>query len=70
VSPDWLTYCLGSPEPSLAYVTPSFLRGTKSRYTPYLMGTPGHPASSARLAINMARVRLAVRPSILGSLVM
>jgi hypothetical protein len=29
------------------------------------MGTPGHPASSARLAIDMARVRLAVRPSIL-----
>jgi hypothetical protein len=51
-----------------AYVTPSFLRGTE-RYTPYLMGTPGRPAPSARLAIDMARVRLAVRPSILGSLV-
>jgi hypothetical protein len=50
---------------SLAYVTPSFLRGTKSHYTPYLMGTPGRPASSARLAIDMAHVRLAVRPSIL-----
>jgi hypothetical protein len=65
VSPDWLTYCPGPPGPSPAYVTPSFLRGTKSRYTPYLMGTPGRPASSARLAIDMARVRLAVRPSIL-----
>ena len=49
---------------SLAYVTPSFLRGTE-RCTPYLMGTPGRPASSAHLAIDMARVRLAVRPSIL-----
>jgi hypothetical protein len=29
------------------------------------MGTPGRPASSARLAIDMARLRLAVRPSIL-----
>jgi hypothetical protein len=29
------------------------------------MGTPGRPASSARLAIDMARVCLAVRPSIL-----
>jgi hypothetical protein len=29
------------------------------------MGTPGRPASSARLAIDMARVRLTVRPSIL-----
>jgi hypothetical protein len=29
------------------------------------MGTPGRPASSARLAIDMARVRLAVHPSIL-----
>jgi hypothetical protein len=65
MSPDWLTYCPGSPEPSLAYVTPSFLEGT-DRYTPYLMGTPGRPASSAHLAINMARVHLAVRPSILG----
>jgi hypothetical protein len=65
VSPDWLTYCPGLPGPSPAYVTPSFLGGTKSRYTPYLMGTPGRPASSARLAIDMARVRLAVRPSIL-----
>jgi hypothetical protein len=53
-----------------AYVTPSFLRGTKSRYTPYRMGTPGCPASSACLAIDMARVHLAARPSILGSLVM
>jgi hypothetical protein len=33
------------------------------------MGTLGRPASSARLAIDMARIRLAVRPSILGSLV-
>ena len=29
------------------------------------MGTPDRPASSARLAIDMARLRLAVRPSIL-----
>jgi hypothetical protein len=67
VSRDWLTYCPGSSEPSPDYVTPSFLRGTESRYTPFLMGTPGRPASSVRLAIDMARVRLAVRPSILGS---
>jgi hypothetical protein len=53
-----------------AYVTPSFLGGTESCYTPYLMGTLGHPASSACLAIDMAHVRLAVHPSILGSLVM
>jgi hypothetical protein len=52
-----------------AYVTPSFLRGTE-HYTPYLMGTLGRPALSARLAIDMAHVRLAVHPSILGSLVM
>jgi hypothetical protein len=69
VSPDWLTYCPGPPGHVSAYVTPSFLEGTE-RYTPFLMGTPGHPASSARLAIDMARVRLAVRSSILGSLVM
>ena len=69
MSHDWLTYCLGPPGPSPDYVTPSFLRGTE-RYTPFLVGTPGRPASSARLAIDMARVRLAVRPSILGSLVM
>jgi hypothetical protein len=64
VSPDWLTYCPGPPGLSLAYVTPAFLGGTE-RYTPYLMGTPGRPASSARLAIDMACVRFAVRPSIL-----
>jgi hypothetical protein len=63
--PCWLTYCPGPPGPSPVYVTPSSLRGTKSRYTPYLMGTPGRPASSTRLAIDMARIRLAVRPSIL-----
>jgi hypothetical protein len=57
------------PGPRLAYVTPSFLEGAESRYTPYLMGTPGCPALSACLAINMARVRLTVRPSILGCLV-
>jgi hypothetical protein len=33
------------------------------------MGTPGHPAPSVRLAIDMAHVHLAVRPFILGSLV-
>jgi hypothetical protein len=70
VSPDWLTYCLGPPGLSPDYVTPFFLRGTVDRYTPYQMGTPGRPASSACLAIDMTRVRLAVHPSILGSLVM
>jgi hypothetical protein len=69
VSPDWLTDCPGPSGPRLAYVTPSFLRGTESHYTPYLMGTPGRPASLVHLAINMARVHLAVRLSILGSLV-
>jgi hypothetical protein len=66
MSRDWLTYCPGPPRPSPDYVTPSFLRGTE-HYTPYLMGTPGHPASSAHLAINMARVCLTVHPFILGS---
>jgi hypothetical protein len=70
VSRDWLTKRLGPLGQVSAYVTPSFLRGTKSHYTPYLMGTLGRPASSARLAIDMACVRLAVHPSILGSLVM
>jgi hypothetical protein len=31
--------------------------------------TPGHPASSVHLAINMAHVCLTVHPSILGCLV-
>jgi hypothetical protein len=47
-----------------AYVTPSFQRGTEWCYTPFLMGTPGCPALSACLAIDMAHVHLAVHPSV------
>jgi hypothetical protein len=51
-----------------AYVTPSYLEGTESHYTLFLMGTLGHSALSACLAINMAYICLAVCPSILGVL--
>jgi hypothetical protein len=61
---DWLTKCLGPQGQVSAYVTPSFLRGTKSHYTPFLMGTLGCPTLSACLAIDMACVHLAVHPSI------